>query len=119
MGVAEAAVAALGDDDALARLLQVGDHLSALLVEHLRAFGHLQHGVGAAPAGAVPAHAVHAGLGLEVLLVAIVDQRVEPAGAFDHDVAAAPAVAAVGPAELDEFSRRNETQPAPPSPERT
>src|SRR5262249_10901391 len=51
----------------------------------------------------VLAHAVAAGLGLEVLLVAVVDQRVEAVDAFGDDVAAAPAVAAVRPAELDEF----------------
>ncbi len=38
-----------------------------------------------------------------MLLVAVVDQRVEAVDAFGHDIAAAPAVAAVGTAELDEF----------------
>ena len=65
--------------------------------------GDFQHRIGPPPAGAIPAHPVHAGLGLEMLLVAKVDQRVETVGAFDHDVAAAPAVAAVRTAELDEF----------------
>ena len=46
---------------------------------------------------------MHTGLGLEVLLVAVVDQRVQPVDRLDPDVAAAPAVAAVRPAELDEF----------------
>ena len=40
---------------------------------------------------------------LEMLLVAVVDQRVEVVGRLDDDVAAAPAVAAVGAAELDEL----------------
>ena len=52
---------------------------------------------------AVLAHAVGALLRLEVLLVAIVDQRVEPVDDLDDDVAAAAAIAAAGPAELDEF----------------
>ena len=114
MGVAEAAVAALGDDDALARRLEVGEQRLVVLVEHLRAVRHFQHGVGAAAAGAVLAHAVHAGLGLEMLLVAEVDQRVEAVGAFDHDVAAAPAIAAVGAAELDELlaPERDAARPA-------
>ena len=49
-----------------------------------------------------------------MLLVAIVDQRVEAVGAFDHDVAAAAAVAAVGAAELDEFlaPERDAARPA-------
>ena len=44
-----------------------------------------------------------AGLGLEVLGVAVVDQRVQPVDAFQDDVAAAAAVAAVRAAELDEL----------------
>ena len=95
-------------------LREVGEHRAGLLVDDLRADRDLQHRVGAAPAGAVLAHAVHAGLGLEMLLVAEVDQRVEAAGAFDHDVAAAAAVAAVGAAEFDEFlaPERDAARPA-------
>ena len=52
---------------------------------------------------AVLAHAVGALLRLEVLLVAVVDQRVEAVDRLDDDVAAAAAIAAVGPAELDEL----------------
>ena len=52
---------------------------------------------------AVAAHAMPAGLRLEMLLVAIVDQRVQPVDRLREDVAAAPAVAAIGTAELDEF----------------
>ena len=103
IGVAEAAIAALGEQHPLADLGHVGDHGLAVLVEDLGAGRHLQHHVGALGAGAVLAHAVHAGLGLEVLLVAVVDQRVEALDAFGPDVAAAPAVAAVGSAELDEL----------------
>ena len=44
-----------------------------------------------------------AALRLEVLLVAIVDQRVEAVDDFDDDIAAAAAIAAVGAAELDEL----------------
>ena len=114
MRVAEAAVAALGDHDALAGLRQIGQQVAGLFVEHLRALRRLQDDIGAASARAVLAHAVHAGLGLEMLLKAKVDQRVEPVGAFDHDVAAAPAVAAVGAAELDELfpPERDAARPA-------
>ena len=54
-------------------------------------------------AGAVLAHAVAALLRLEMLLVAVVDQRVQVRHALDDHVAAFAAVAAVGPAELDEL----------------
>ena len=42
-------------------------------------------------------------LGLEMLLVAVVDQRIEAVDAFGDHVAAMAAVAAVRPAELDEL----------------
>ena len=44
-----------------------------------------------------------AGLRLEMLLIAIVDQRVQTVDRFDPDVAAAPAIAAIGTAHLDEL----------------
>ena len=103
MLVAEAAIAARGQPEALADLGQVADQRLVVFLEDLRAGRHLQHDVGALGAGAVAAHAVDAGLGLEMLLVAIVDQRVEPVDGLDPDVAAAAAVAAVRSAELDEL----------------
>ena len=103
MLVAEAAIAALGEPEALADLGQVADQRLVVLLEDLRAGRHLQRHVVALGAGAVAAHAVDAGLGLEMLLVAIVDQRVEAVDGLHPDVAAAPAVAAVRPAELDEL----------------
>ena len=54
-------------------------------------------------AGAVLPHAVPAGLGLEMLLVAIIDERIQAVDAKRDDVAAASAIAAVRAAELDEF----------------
>jgi hypothetical protein len=79
------------------------DQRLAVLVEHLCADRHLQHDRLAIGAMAVLAHAIGALLRLEVLLVAVVDQRVQPVHGLDHDVAAAPAIAAAGPAKLDEF----------------
>ena len=38
-----------------------------------------------------------------MLLIAVIDERVEAVGGHHRDVAAAPAVPAVGPAELDEL----------------
>ena len=103
IGVAEAAIAALGKQHPLADMGHVGDDRLAVLVEDLGAGRDLEDHVGALRAGAVLAHAVPARLGLEMLLVAVIDQRVQALDALGPDVAAAPAVAAVGPAELDEF----------------
>ena len=93
----------LREHDALADLGQVGDQRLVVLVEDLRADRHLQDRRRRPwrRSGCGPCRA--AGLGLEMLLVAVVDQRVETVDRFDHDVAAASAVAAVRAAELDEF----------------
>ena len=113
IGIAEPAVAAAADAHALADLGQVGERLLFALVEELRADRHLEHGVGTLGTRPVLAHAVGAGLALEVLLVAEVDQRVQTGDAFDHDVAALAAVAAVRPAELDEFLAPEGDAPRP------
>src|SRR5690606_35783628 len=73
------------------------------LVEDLRAGRHFQRHIGALGPGAVAAHAMHAGLGAEMLLVAIVDQRIEPVVGLSPDVAATAAIAAVRATELDEL----------------
>ena len=103
MRVAEAAVAALAQHDALARLGQVEQHRLLVLVEDLGADRHAHQDVLGLGAGAHLAHAVMAAPHLEMLLVAVVDQRVEVGHRLDHDVAALAAVAAVRPAELDEL----------------
>ena len=89
MQVAVAAVAALGQHDALADLGEVDQQGLVVLGEDLGAARQAQHDVLAGAAGALAAHAVMAGLGLEVLGVAVVDQRVQPIDAFEDDVAAA------------------------------
>ena len=85
------------------RLGQLGQDMLPRLVPALRAHGHLDHGIIAARAGARGAHAGAAVLGLDVLLVAVIDQGVEVFHRLDHHVAALAAVAAVGTAIFDEF----------------
>jgi hypothetical protein len=92
-----------GDHDPLANFRQVGDQRLPVFFEDLGADRQLQHDVAAGPAGAVLAHAVPARAGLEVLLVAVVDERVQPLHRLGIDMPAASAVATVGPAELDEL----------------
>src|SRR5690606_16141507 len=71
--------------------------------QHLGAYGDAQDYVLALGAVHLAALAVVAGLGLEMLLVAEVDQGVQPIGRLDPDVAALAAVAAVGAAVGNEF----------------
>ena len=103
MRVAESAVAAGGEHGALAALGEVGKKRGAVLFVDLRADRHLEHGVGAIGAMTILAHAGMAVLGEKVLLVAIVDQRIEPIDRLCDHVAALAAVAAIRPAILDEF----------------
>jgi hypothetical protein len=116
IGVAEAAVAALGQQDAVADLFQICEQGLAVLLVDLRAGRHLHDHAGAVRAVTVLAHAVAAALGREMLLVAVVDQGIEPVDRFHDHVAAAPAVAAIRPAELDEFlaPERDAAVPARP-----
>src|SRR6202011_5067924 len=64
---------------------------------------NLEHDRLAVGTVAVLAHAVGAFGRLEVLLIAIIDQGVEPVGDLDNDVAAAAAIPAARSAELDEL----------------
>src|SRR5690606_20008221 len=74
-----------------------------ILRQHDRARRHLDDAVFAPCPRTVAPHAVDAALGLEVLLVAVIDQRVEIGHAFDDHIATATAVAAVRPTEFDEL----------------
>src|SRR6516162_320937 len=103
MGVAEATLAAARDHRALSHVGEVGEQDLAVLLVDLRAGRHLQHDIGAARAVAVLAHPAAAVLRLEMLLVAVIDERVEPVDRLYDHVAALAAVAAVRAAELDEF----------------
>ena len=103
MAIAEAAIAASREADALPGLGQIGKQNLAILVEDLGSGGHFQDRIGALRPGAVLAHAVHASGRLEMLLVAVIDQGVEASDTFGDDIAAAAAVAAVRSAEFNEF----------------
>ena len=103
IGVAEAAIAAPRQRDALADFGEVGNHGLAVFLIDLGADRHPHDFVLAAGAVAILAHAVFAALGHEVLLIAVVDQRIEAVDGFDDDVAALAAVAAGRAAELDKL----------------
>ena len=103
MRIAEPAVAAPGEHRAVADRDEIGQERLAVRVEDLGPGRHFEHEVGARGARALLAHAVLPAAGLEMLAVAIVDQRVEPGYGLRRHVAAAAAVAAIGAAELDEF----------------
>src|SRR5665213_1885091 len=101
MRIAEAAIAAFGQHEFFAERREIVDQRFAILVEYLGADRHLQSDRLAVGAMAVLAHAIGALLRLKMLLIAIVDQRVQSVDHLDDDVAAAAAIAAGGAAELD------------------
>src|SRR5690606_30957806 len=99
MHVAQPALAAVGDQQAVAVADQVADDLVGIDVGDHGPDRHGDEQVLAALAVALLAHAVLAALGAEDLLVAEVHQRVEVAVGHQPDAAAVAAVAAVRPAQ--------------------
>ena len=99
MRVAAATASSLGDDDAFAIVREVRDFLAGLqvLVEqpHDRTHGNTQDKILAVCTVHAFSLAVGAFLRLEVMLVAIVDERRDSRIRDDDDVATATAVAAV------------------------
>src|SRR6266702_3724950 len=113
MAVAKAAIAAAQQHDALARTGQVGNEALLVVGENLRPDRYAQHGVAPLGAGFVRAGAAAPVLRPEMLLVAVIDQRVEVVGGDEDDVATLPAIAAIGPAEFDEFLAAKAHRAAP------
>ena len=96
-------MAAFQHHDHLTFFGQVGQHHAVFLIKNLGAHGYFQINIGPGGPGAVAAHAMTTAPGLEMLLVAIVDQGIQPAHGLYQYMAAAPAVAAVRSAEFHAF----------------
>jgi hypothetical protein len=103
MRIAEATVAAFCEHGAFSGMGKIGKEGLAVLLVDLRAHRYLHDHILAIGAMAVLAHAGAAIPCLEMLLIAIVDERVEPVDRLGDHVAAPAAVAAVRSAEFDEF----------------
>ena len=101
--VAETAIAAAGNAHAVAQFGQIGNQGFIVGFINLGAGGNLEHDVIGIGPGAQTPHAMACGSDLEVLLVAIVDQRVEAIDGFHPYVAAIAAVTAIGTAHFNEF----------------
>src|SRR5690606_31246698 len=86
-----------------ARLRHVRQDRFPVLVEDFGSGGNAQHHVAAVGTGPLTAGAAMSAGRAEVLLVAVVDEGVQIRDALGIDAAAAAAVAAVRPAELDEL----------------
>src|SRR6202000_3038721 len=93
--VAETAIAAFEQTNALSDFRQIGDQCFAILFIDLCSGWHLHHGVFTIGAGPDFAFAAFAILGFHMLLKTVIDQRVEIIDRLDPDIAAAPAIAAI------------------------
>src|SRR5581483_3317618 len=103
-GVAAPAHSALQLHDSLADLGQVGEEGAILVIgKDLSPDWHLDHEILSAGSGAVGTRAALSARRTEMLGVAEVDQRIEPGNGLEDHVGALAAIAAVGPAELDEL----------------
>lgn len=103
MHVAQAALAALGDQQAVAVPGQVADHFVGLHIDHHGTDRHHDDAVFAALAVGLAAHAVLAALRLEGALMAEIDQRVDVLVGHDPDATARTAIAAIGPTQRNEL----------------
>src|SRR3981189_22188 len=103
MRIAEPAIAAAQQHDPLVRAGQVGEHGFLVVVEDLGPDGHAQHEIAAVGAGTVGPGSATPVLGAKMLLIAVIDQRVEVVGRDKDDVAALATYAAIGAAEPDEL----------------
>src|SRR5947207_15256795 len=105
MRIAEPAITAAQQHDALAGLGQIGEHGLFVVVEDLGPDRHAQHEIAALGAGLVGAGAATPFLGTKMLLITVVDQRVQIVRRPKPDVAALPAIPAIRPAKPDELPR--------------
>ena len=103
MQVAPATVAAARQLHALAQLGHVGQHGFFILIQNFSAHRHTQNDVIAIFARALFAHTGLTVLGEKVLLVAKINQRVQPVHSYRPNRAATAAITAIRPAKFDEF----------------
>src|SRR3712207_5260694 len=101
MLVAAAAVSASREQHPVAGMDEIGNHRRIVGLEDLGSDRHAQDDIAALGAGTALAHAVAALLGLEMLLIAIVDKGVQPVDGLGPNVPALATIAAIGPAEFD------------------
>jgi hypothetical protein len=119
-GIAAPAVAAAKEDEALPFLGQVGEQAALLVVgQHLRSHRHLDDEVVAARARAVGARPALAARRPEMLRVAKSMRVLRPCTASKMMSPPLPPSPPSGPPNSTNFSRRKDTAPGPPAPERT
>src|SRR5205814_3712806 len=95
MGIAEATIAAPQDKDARTRPREIGDQGLVVFLIDLRSDRHFHDRVRTIGARHVLAHAGAAALRRDVLLKAVVDERIQVLHRFDPDLAPIAAITAI------------------------
>jgi hypothetical protein len=103
MRIAEAPISTSRDQGTLARMNKVSEKCLIVFGKNLRSWRHLQHCIGTGRTSPIRAHTMFAITGLEMLLIAEIDQRVEVGNAFNPNIAALAAIAAIRAAEFNKF----------------
>ena len=85
----------------MAHTCEIREHDQVVVVENLGTYGYAHGDAVATGAEAHLAHAVATGFGLEMLLVAKIDQCIQAVDSFHDDIAAATAITTVGTAIFD------------------
>jgi RsiW-degrading membrane proteinase PrsW (M82 family) len=93
----------LASKHALAHFCQIGNDGFLILVQNFCAHRHAQRDRLAIFARAPAPHAALAGIGEEMLLIAEINQRVQPIHHFGPDIAAFATIAAIRAAIFDEL----------------
>lgn len=90
--IAEPAIAAFGNPNTLPDFGQISDHRLFILVQNFDADRHFQDDILTITARALTAGTGAAIFGEEMLLIAIINQRIQPVHRLDDDITAAPAI---------------------------
>ena len=103
MGVTKSAIATLGNEKALSLFGQITNQCFVVFFVNLGPGGDFQGYISTLGTVTVAAHAMDAGLCLEMLLIPVINQRIEIVDGLGPDIAALAAIAAVGSAILNVF----------------
>ncbi len=98
MDVAKPAAPAFGKHDFLIRMGEIREQRLAILIINLRTDWHFEHHILGAFTVTLLAHAMPAACAFEMLLKAIIDERIEPRYRLHDNACTTTAIAAIRPA---------------------
>jgi len=97
------AISAFGEQGTLSVLNHINQDFAIIGVNHLCSDRHFNLDIFSSRPRAVTTHPVNAGAGFEMLLIAVINQRIERARGDNPNITALAAIAAIRPAKGDIF----------------